>query len=282
MKIRSIKFGLAAVLLSSVAIVCYHQIIASFNGDAAVMSVGQQPHFTHHCISESGSEVLDDAGVLSVAVWNIYKQQKPNWQQQLHALATKDLVLLQEAKLNQALNQQIVEVNKHAVMAKGFAIRGVTMGVMTLSNSKAQEACAYQSTEPWIRFAKSTLVSRYPLSNGQTLLVVNLHGVNFDWRLSSYQAQWGLVAKQLQVHSGPIIVAGDFNTWRAGRMAVVSDFAAQYDLISAKFQHDYRSRVLGQPLDHLFYRGLQLVQASATPSTASDHNPITAKFNLDN
>ncbi len=244
------------------------------------MSYGQQPYFVHHCLSNADTKVLDEQGELSVAVWNIYKQKKPNWRQQFNDLSRYDLVLLQEAKLNAALDHQINGANMHALMAKGFVIRGQAMGVMTLSNSHADEACAYQSVEPWIRFAKSTLVSRYHLSDGRQLLVVNLHGVNFDWRLSTYQAQWDLVAEQLKQHHGPLIVAGDFNTWRAGRMQVVNQFAATFGLTGASFHQDYRSRVLGQPLDHLFYRDLTLLQADAIASTASDHNPIVARFAL--
>lgn len=240
-----------------------------------------EPVFVSQCLSAPGGQALDKEGKLRVGVWNIYKQQKRGWQQDLSEMARRsELLLLQEAKLNAGFNQYLVDASLHLVMAKAFSLLKSPVGVMNLAKEQARDACAFHAVEPWIRFAKSTLISRYPLSNGQTLLVVNLHGINFDWQLKSYQDQWQQIVKKINLHQGPVILGGDFNTWRGERMAYIERLAHMLKLKEAIYEQDNRHRVFGFPLDHLYYRGLSLVAAESFNSKASDHNPIWAEFRL--
>ncbi len=241
----------------------------------------QPPFFVSQCSSHSSPASLDRNGKLNIAVWNIYKQKKLNWQPVLTDLTqNNDLVLLQEAKLNLTFQQYLEENKFHVVMAKGFRLMNVPMGVMNVSTQAANEACAYQTTEPLIRFAKSTLVSRYPLSTREQLLVINLHGINFDVRLTSFEAQFKQILSKVTAHRGPVILAGDFNTWRDGRLDIVKQLAHGLRLEEAQYKVDFRKRVFGLPLDHLYYRGLRLVSANSDQTTASDHNPIQTQFEL--
>ncbi|PMG78087.1 hypothetical protein BCU84_08465 [Shewanella sp. 10N.286.51.B7] len=257
-------------------------VISTFNGQPEIMMSEQPPFFVSQCSSQSSeSAPIDRQGKLNVAVWNIYKQQKIDWQPVLTELTQQnDLVLLQEAKLNSTFVQYLDDHQFHVLMAKGFKLMNVPMGVMNLSTQPANEACAYQTTEPLIRFAKSTLVSRYPLSSGEQLLVINLHGVNFDVRLSSFEAQFKQILHKVTMHRGPVILAGDFNTWREGRMNIVTQLAQGLRLEEAHYKVDFRKRVFGLPLDHLYYRGLHLTGANSDKTTASDHNPIQTQFEL--
>ncbi|MEZ9163859.1 endonuclease/exonuclease/phosphatase family protein [Shewanella sp. 10N.286.55.A9] len=260
----------------------YMYVISTFNGQPEIMMSEQPPFFVSQCSSQtSESAPIDRQGKLNVAVWNIYKQQKIDWQPVLTELTQQnDLVLLQEAKLNSTFVQYLDDHQFHVLMAKGFKLMNVPMGVMNLSTQPANEACAYQTTEPLIRFAKSTLVSRYPLSSGEQLLVINLHGVNFDVRLSSFEAQFKQILHKVTMHRGPVILAGDFNTWREGRMNIVTQLAQGLRLEEAHYKVDFRKRVFGLPLDHLYYRGLHLTGANSDKTTASDHNPIQTQFEL--
>ncbi|MDO6612901.1 endonuclease/exonuclease/phosphatase family protein [Shewanella sp. 1_MG-2023] len=260
----------------------YMYVISTFNGQPEIMMSEQPPFFVSQCSSQSSeSAPIDRQGKLNVAVWNIYKQQKIDWQPVLTELTQQnDLVLLQEAKLNSTFVQYLDDHQFHVLMAKGFKLMNVPMGVMNLSTQPANEACAYQTTEPLIRFAKSTLVSRYPLSSGEQLLVINLHGVNFDVRLSSFEAQFKQILHKVTMHRGPVILAGDFNTWREGRMNIVTQLAQGLRLEEAHYKVDFRKRVFGLPLDHLYYRGLHLTGANSDKTTASDHNPIQTQFEL--
>ncbi|WP_275659329.1 endonuclease/exonuclease/phosphatase family protein [Shewanella insulae] len=277
MQRRGIKSLLLLLLCASV----YGAMVYYLNGEPEVMMSEVEPVFVSQCLTAPGGQALDKAGRIRVGVWNIYKQQKRGWQQDLTELARRsELMLLQEAKLNAGFHQYLDGSSLHLVMAKAFSLLKSPVGVMNLATQQARDACAYHAVEPWIRFAKSTLISRYPLSNGQTLLVVNLHGINFDWQLKSYQAQWQQIVQKINLHQGPVILGGDFNTWRGQRMAYIEQLAHRLRLKEAVYEVDKRHRVFGYPLDHLYYRGLSLEAAESFASSASDHNPIWAEFRL--
>ncbi|CAM3964404.1 MULTISPECIES: endonuclease/exonuclease/phosphatase family protein [Shewanella] len=278
---RLSRLWLKSLLLLLLSAAVYVAVATYLNGEPEVMMSEIEPVFVSQCVTAPSSRVLDSEGRLRVGVWNIYKQQKKGWQQDLTELARRsELMLLQEAKLNAGFHQYLDGSSLHLVMAKAFSLLKSPVGVMNLATEQARDACAYHAVEPWIRFAKSTLISRYPLSNGQTLLVVNLHGINFDWQLKSYRAQWQQIVQKINLHQGPVILGGDFNTWRGQRMAYIEQLAHQLRLKEAVYEEDKRHRVFGLPLDHLYYRGLNLMMAESFTSGASDHNPIWAEFKL--
>ncbi|QYJ99475.1 endonuclease/exonuclease/phosphatase family protein [Shewanella alkalitolerans] len=278
---RLLRWGIKSLLLLLLSVAAYVAVVTYLNGEPEVMMSEVEPVFVSQCVAVHTSQALDNDGQLRVGVWNIYKQQKRGWQQDLSKIAERsELMLLQEAKLNAGFNQYLNGSSLHLVMAKAFSLLKSPVGVMNLATEQARDACAYHAVEPWIRFAKSTLISRYPLSNGQTLLVVNLHGINFDWQLKSYRAQWQQIVQKINLHQGPVILGGDFNTWRGQRMAYIEQLAHQLRLKEAVYEEDKRQRVFGLPLDHLYYRGLNLVAAESFTSQASDHNPIWAEFRL--
>ncbi|WP_413113897.1 endonuclease/exonuclease/phosphatase family protein [Thaumasiovibrio sp. DFM-14] len=235
------------------------------------------------CFQNENSEIkpLDNNGLINLTVWNIYKGGKPGWQEGLNQFSHHaDLVLLQEASLHDEFRQYLEQTPWQVAMANAFTFFSHSAGVLNLSRTAALQSCAYLSVEPWLKLPKSALYAEFLLSDGQTLAVVNLHGINFTLGTEQYQQQLGALTAALRYHVGPMIVAGDFNTWRKGRQRVVEDFAKELGLSHTLFNDDYRTRVLGLPLDHLFYRGLQLVEANAPQTDASDHNPLLAQFQV--
>ncbi len=259
----------------------YVSVIQLLNGAPQIMLRKQDAHFVGRCEQQTSHGYLDHNGQLSVAVWNIFKQKRQLWQNELTQLTDyHQLVLLQEAKLNTSLYEFINKIDQHVAMAKAFKILDTPMGVMNLSKTKPESACVYRQIEPIIRFAKSSLVAEYPLSNGKTILVVNLHGVNFDLGLRRYQAQIRQVFNDIESHQGPVLFAGDFNTWRKERLHTIQHLAIEHGLHEVRYEIDVRKRVLGLPLDHLYYRDLNLIEANSLPTTASDHTPIQAKFSI--
>ena len=77
---------------------------------------------------------------------------------------------------------------------------------------------------------------------------------------------------------GPVIFAGDFNTWSASRQAAVDDFMSEHGLGSIAFEPDLRSRAFGRALDHIYVRGMQAEFAQVIPVTTSDHNPLRVRL----
>jgi endonuclease/exonuclease/phosphatase (EEP) superfamily protein YafD len=81
-------------------------------------------------------------------------------------------------------------------------------------------------------------------------------------------------------HDGPIVFAGDLNTWTAGRDEAVRETAAALGLTEIRFDEDKRRLFLGKQLDHVFVRGLVTTAAGAIEVVSSDHNPVRATLRL--
>ncbi|MCF1428181.1 MAG: endonuclease/exonuclease/phosphatase family protein [Shewanella sp.] len=248
---------------------------------ASVTSNIVVPDFHTGCRFDSSTASLDEDGTLTVAVWNIYKQQNEGWQAELKGLIdSSQLVLLQEASLTPLLKAYFADHSAHISMVRAFTGFDIANGVMDIARVAPLEVCGQLTTEPLIRLPKSALVSTYPLSTGKSLLVVNLHGVNFSWGLGTYKQQLSMALEEVAAHLGPVIVGGDFNTWRSERTRLVKDWMTKLGMKEVDYRQDARSQVFGMPLDHLFYRDLTLEKANARPTEASDHNPIQARFRL--
>ena len=81
-------------------------------------------------------------------------------------------------------------------------------------------------------------------------------------------------------HQGPVVLAGDFNTWSDERMVVVNDLAQRLSLESLDYTNHNRTSVFGNALDHVFYRGLEPVEHDTWIVTSSDHNPTRVSFRV--
>ena len=151
-------------------------------------------------------------------------------------------------------------------------------GVMTISKTPPLSYTAQKYSEPWIRFPKSGLISTYSLSNDQQLAVANFHAVNFSLGLKDFIRQLRTIFDILQKHSGPIVLGGDFNTWRKSRYLYVKRLIRELNLKEIDYPIDQRTKVMGKVLDHIFIRGLQIKEAKTYNISASDHNPIRLKL----
>ena len=49
---------------------------------------------------------------------------------------------------------------------------------------------------------------------------------------------------------------------------------ADNKLQAVAFRLDVRKRFLGRPLDHVYVRGLKVIDATTVQTKASDHNPM--------
>ncbi|PNH91994.1 endonuclease/exonuclease/phosphatase family protein [Vibrio diazotrophicus] len=234
------------------------------------------------CYQDDNALPLDQQGQLGLLVWNIYKQNREGWSEELSRLSSDaQLLLLQEASLNTGLKQWLSEHGWEGNQVNAFKVMGESAGVINLARTTPNLACGYTEMEPWLRLPKSGIYARYPLSNGQVLAVVNLHAVNFTYGTNEYQLQLQALANELSQHTGPIIVAGDFNSWSEERMTVMKQVLTSLGLNEVSFSPDNRVRFIsGLPLDHVFYRGLKLENAKAPESDASDHNPLLLSFSL--
>jgi endonuclease/exonuclease/phosphatase (EEP) superfamily protein YafD len=235
-----------------------------------------------------------DRQPLRLLVWNIHKQGDSGWERDLSGFAAaSDVMLLQETVLQPPLRDILADSGLHWVMASSFLLGADDNGVLTATRIAPIASCTQRVVEPLIRIPKSAVISWLPITNTrtdagadaragskETLAIANVHSVNFELAPDVYRAQLEALADALAGHRGPIIFAGDFNTWNDARDAVVAEIAARLGLTELNLRVDQRAVFFGRHLDHIFIRGLQLIDVGAIPVTSSDHNPLAATLGI--
>jgi endonuclease/exonuclease/phosphatase (EEP) superfamily protein YafD len=219
-----------------------------------------------------------DGRALRVVVWNIHKEQDDGWQRDLSSFAAgNDVLLLQETRLQPSLREALDDAGLRWVMASSFLYDAQDVGVLTATRVEALASCTQRALEPLLRIPKSAVISWLRIEGmRETLAIVNVHAINFDLFIDSYQSQFGALTQALADHQGPIIFAGDFNTWSDARDRVVAETAARLGMTELSFQEDRRATFFGRHFDHFFVRGLDLIEMYAIRVASSDHNPIVA------
>lgn len=224
---------------------------------------------------------LDHDGEISLLVWNIFKQKRPASLAVLKPYFNQNaLVLLQESLSQEQMKILIDEHQKIADHVPAYAIKGIHSGVMTIAHIAPLQVFSFKVKEPLIRIPKSALITFYRLSNQQTLLVVNIHSINFSFGTQKYAEQMRVIQEKMQHHKGPIIVGGDFNAWSRKRVFLLYRFIRKIGLKPVYYKEDLRKRFLGHSLDFIFYRDLSVIESLSIETNASDHNPMWVRFKL--
>jgi endonuclease/exonuclease/phosphatase (EEP) superfamily protein YafD len=221
------------------------------------------------------------AGELEILSWNIQKAGNHGWRDDLARLSdSTDLAFIQEASTQADIGNFIPRLF-HQAFGQGYTTESLETGVMTLSAGLPSMHCNFTVMEPWLGTPKATTVTTYPLQDREDrLLTVNLHAVNFALGLDEFRQQFANLKELLATHDGPIIVAGDLNTWSGKRQNLVDEFMGQFDLQPVSFEPDLRTTVFGRALDHVYVRGLQALSSEVIPVSSSDHNPLRVRLGL--
>ncbi len=275
-------FGLvvSGMLLSS----CAHQYVEQLSQVSANAMIHHVPtaNGVEECRDLMAADITSDATELDssnirLLNWNIQKQRNTDSADDLRDLAIdKDLILIQEASLREETING-VDSTKHWSFAPGYRLDGEVTGVLTLSSIKPLTQCSFVTLEPVLRTPKATSITEYALSDTDlTLAVVNMHVVNFSLGLKAFREQIENVHRVLETHTGPVILSGDFNTWRRQRMLILEQMTLDLGLRPVDFGDDQRVRLMGNLLDHLYVRGLSTTEASTNAVITSDHNPMSA------
>jgi endonuclease/exonuclease/phosphatase (EEP) superfamily protein YafD len=235
-----------------------------------------------------------DRRPLRLLVWNIHKQADSGWERDLSGFAAaSDVMLLQETVLQPPLRDILDHSGLRWVLASSFLLGADDIGVLTATRIAPIASCTQRVVEPLIRIPKSAVISWLPITDTrtgtrtdaradsrETLAIANVHSINFELAPDVYRAQLEALADALAGHRGPIIFAGDFNTWNDARDGVVAETAARLGLTELHLRVDQRAVFFGRHLDHIFIRGLELIDVGAIPVTSSDHNPLAATLRI--
>lgn len=249
--------------------------------DAPLLRLAQGDEPCHTSAEPPVAEPLPalDPRLITLVNWNVQKGGHGEWGDQLGALsAGADVLTLQEAPIANA-GWRGHDPNRFHAFAPGFETRRTSTGVLTISDTAPLVQCNLQAREPWLRTPKATLVTEYALAGrDENLLVVNMHVVNFSMGLAAFQSQLADASDIVAQHRGPVILTGDFNTWRQARLDLLAAIIDTHGLEAVDFSNDTRKRFLGKPLDHVYVRGLGVLSATTYETDTSDHNPMQVRL----
>jgi endonuclease/exonuclease/phosphatase (EEP) superfamily protein YafD len=264
-----------------------------------ISGCGYIPVHTPFAISGNNYEEysINSNDVLRILNWNIHKKiDSDNWKNDFIKIVIRDkkpnIILLQEVRLG----EDIVNIFKNDLkMGWEFSPNlyqvkyDAYSGVLTASYVKPTmvQPALSNGTEPFTKTPKSILFTKYNIgTKSSELLIVNIHGINFKIGLDEFKEQIRFVAEAIIQHDGPVIMSGDFNTWRKDRLKhlekmtnelnmVKIDFGAKSDNIKTKFSN---------PLDHIFIsKKLQVVKGSQdviVDINSSDHSPLFVELKI--
>lgn len=222
-----------------------------------------------------------DPSLIRVFNWNMQKAIHSDWADDLDAIyGEADILTMQEALPDLSAWHRLT-LTPYRSFAQGYSGFGRSTGVMTLSVAAPIAKCDLVEYEPWLGTPKAMLVTEYGIADfDKTLLVINLHGVNFSFGTRELQQQLASAERIIAAHQGPVILSGDFNTWRGARMSLINELVGKLGLRTPEYDDDHRKRFLGWPLDHIYVRGLETLHATTFTVDSSDHNPMLVELRL--
>ncbi len=219
---------------------------------------------------------------IELLLWNVFKCRKKGWLNDFITLVkNKDLILLQEAVFNSSFDRLFSKSKQHEwIMASSFRNKqtkietGVETGSTVTAKKRAFSASAYG--EPITKTRKMLLATEYQLvSSTKSLLVINSHIINFV-SFEKFTAHLNQVFQTLEHHDGPILFAGDFNTWNGKRLKYFNKLALSFSLKEVEILRQPRPNHLFQHLDHIYCRELDIVNVHVHIDIySSDHFPIS-------
>lgn len=228
------------------------------------------------------SSVRLNPASISLLSWNSHKGSHDAFGADLARLEQGiDLLLLQEAVIDETLKNRLQSSGRLWNMAIAFELEQTEIGLLSASGVAPASACADRVPEPLLVLPKTILATTYPLDGmSEELLVVNVHMVNFTFTSDALKEQLAKAARLVKNHPGPVIVAGDFNTWSDNRKSEVGAKMAELGLQQIHFSPDNRSRFFNQAVDEIYFRGLTPLRSVSHIVESSDHNPLEVHFTV--
>ncbi|TNF65920.1 MAG: endonuclease/exonuclease/phosphatase family protein [Gammaproteobacteria bacterium] len=222
----------------------------------------------------------------SLICWNVYKKlHKPKQITYLMKLLSQykpDLLTFQESPSLKRIAQSTSALEAYEkYYFSNLEFKNRSFGLLTASNAESKHSNYVIShyKEFIFRTHKAFLVSIYPLTSADALMLINVHAINFR-SVQIYQKELQQLYEFALSHQGPLIIAGDFNSWGTGRLLLLDQLIHQLNLNSVKFENSRLIKsFISSPLDHILYRNLTVDESFVLDChKLSDHNPLYVKF----
>lgn len=231
--------------------------------------------------AEQDEDGIDPDG-FSLLSWNAHRGTHQDWSRDLVSFGSSaDIILLQEAAVRPIQEAQIDLFANQWLMATAFQLEERDIGILSATRVSPEAYCVSREPEPLFNIPKIGLAAAYPLTGTDTrLLVVNIHLVNFTFTIDAVGRQFDSLNNIIMNHDGPVIIAGDFNTWNDSREVLVQQRMSELDMTPVTFYPDNRVTFFNRRVDGIYYRGLEVTKSLSHQVESSDHNPIEVHFRL--
>ncbi len=263
-----------------------------------ISACGYLPVRTPFTISGTGyNEEWIDKESIRILSWNIHKEGSLNkWKNEFIDLVNNkkpSIILLQEVRLEGKTMDFVSADLKYGWEFSPNTYQSeydAYSGVLTASHAKPVKVDSALSSglEPFSDTPKTVLFTKYFLSSSTLkLLVVNIHGINFQISLDKFKEQLRFISEVIGGHNGPVIMAGDFNTWNENRLEHLTNITTEMGLVEVDFGSEsvYIETTFGNPLDHIFYTDSELeIQKTSLDVLeklkSSDHKALFVEFKV--
>lgn len=220
----------------------------------------------------------------SLLTWNMQKTNFLHYAHQpiekLLNIPSVHLLSLQEVIIKDKQNKFF---NLPFLMAPNIETSNDICGVLTASLYQQQAKFQNVSRNRELGFAthKTAIITEHKLANNRILTNVNIHAINFVPN-HIFKQELLLLWNKIEHINGALIISGDFNTWNKKRLYSLLILTRKLRLKKVNYPDlAHIKKLNNQPLDHIFYRGLELENAAVlSVPHISDHNPLLAKFKL--
>lgn len=281
-RIATLLLGICVPFQAYAVSLCVERVAANPPLHHRVMGININPADPHITYSNPRSSDSIKMTQNSALIWNVQKHIKGlRWARDFHALAeNSDLILLQEVTHTIRSHAQFLGRN-FSFGASWEQTGKYKTGVATISRSRIHnpEFTTTENVERMFATPKSAMVTYHSIEGSRyKLMAVNLHSLNLT-ALGPFEVQLKSLAVRVAQHIGPVIFAGDMNTWKPARLALARSIL-ESEMVGLKFKEFQRPGEV-MVLDHVFTRGLINVRAAILPDIkTSDHKPIILYYDI--
>lgn len=244
----------------------------------------ERDRFSKNAIAKNSLKLLN---------WNIAKRTNEKiWMKDfidIVEIHQPDIICLQEVTLDTETKTALAIEMMGWTFAPNFIDRyhNTYCGILTASRVKplVSRSLLSEQYEPFTKTPKVSLISEYSVGKlHEIVLVINVHAINFV-DLNKFKSQLDKIEQFISHRNEPIILTGDFNTWSQMRFEVLKQMAGRLNLKTVLFseydKNQIKNFLFSPPLDHIYYRGFQEKDKSATVLDhidSSDHKPLLVEF----
>ncbi|MBT6324344.1 MAG: endonuclease/exonuclease/phosphatase family protein [Bdellovibrionales bacterium] len=238
----------------------------------------------------AASKKLLDPTSIKLLVWNMYKGKNESWEDDFNYLKeNRDILVLQESLMNDHMEGILNNDNDFSyLLATSFVYKKGKKRTGVVTGSSVLPVNSYHKKSrdlEWIGLTpKAMLFTEYLLSGyKETLLVVNIHAINsVPWFILARQLKQA--GKKIKKHDGPVVFAGDFNTWTKKKIKYMRKYLTSVGLVEVNFPNGdkrMKSSFTKKILDYIWIKDLNYTNSYVWEDIeGADHKAMSVELSV--